>query len=153
MGDFAQRIGYLRQVVGAGNLEARVTVNQVYAKYQHEGLDLKHPRGGRAKYLGGPVLEHQRRWMQLVADKILVDGGRSGMIEVGKLLVNEVYLNAPVEFNDLKNSGACTVTHEGRVIYRQLPNVPRLTEAQLRAKDALRNAINPHHWYGRRPRA
>lgn len=137
-GDFGDRMRELRARVGNGDLVGKVEVNQVYAKYQHEGLDLRHPRGGRAKYLGAPLLENLDQYLQKVADSVLEDGGDSGMIESMQALSNQVYLNAPLEFNNLKNSGHPSVTSDGHVIYDEPPAVERLTEEQLKALNRTR---------------
>lgn len=137
-GGFAERMQELADRVGNGNLEVTVTVDQVYAKYQHEGLDLRHPRGGRAKYLAGPLMESADSNLSNIADSILEDGGVRGAIDTAQHLINDVYLNAPVEFNDLKNSGSGRVTSDGHEVYSQPANVPRLTEEELKAKNRLR---------------
>jgi hypothetical protein len=140
MGDFQERIAEL-QAMTVGDLVGKVEVDQVYAKYQHERLDLKHPRGGRAKYLSGPLMENAPGYLQSVADGVLEDGGVEAMTGSMQLLSNEVFLNAPVELNDLRNSGHPSVTSDGVVVHDEAPNVTRLTEAQLRAKGRLRRLL------------
>ena len=39
-------------------VRAVISFNTAYAAYQHERTDLEHPRGGKAKYLEGPLTEH-----------------------------------------------------------------------------------------------
>lgn len=41
-----------------------------YALYQHERTDLKHPKGGQAKYLEEPFLEEVGTWPNTFADRI-----------------------------------------------------------------------------------
>lgn len=137
MGSFQDRIDELI-AMAEGDLKGNVTVDQVYAKYQHERLDLKHPRGGKARYLADPLYQNASSYLQNIADSVLEDGGVRGMTESMQRLSNEVYLNAPVEFNDLKNSGHPSVTSNGVTVYDSPPNVPRLTEEELRAKGRLR---------------
>lgn len=53
-----------------------------------------------------------------------------------------VYDHAPVEFGDLRESGHPTVTDEGHTTYDRPPLVPRLSEAELREKNQLRDVFD-----------
>ena len=79
MGDFAQRMELLSRQVGNGFCVGKVIVDQVYAKYQHEDLALRHPRGGTAKYLTIPLFRNRWAYLQEVAKTCLDDGGVRGM--------------------------------------------------------------------------
>jgi hypothetical protein len=136
--EFAERIQELIDRTPS-RIQGTVVVDQVYAQYQHEGLDLKHPNGGRAKYLGGPLMEKHLSYMQDLADSVLEGQMPGAMIQTMEdLSTKGVYDNAPVEFADLKASGHPIVETDGGVIYDRPPMVHRLTEEELRAKGELR---------------
>jgi hypothetical protein len=135
-GDFTQRIDELRHRVGSGRLEGKVTVDQVYARYQHEGLELGHPRGGMARYLSQPLLDNHSEYLQTYADRVFndEDGGRSAFVEAMENLAEEggVATFAPVEFSNLRASGHPEV-HDGEdVVYDRPPRQARLTEEEIR---------------------
>lgn len=136
---FAERIAELRKTVGAPEtLRGQVTVDQVYAHYQHEHLEFHHPRGGRALYLQAPLYDHFRDYLEAISRTVLQDGGRREMIRSMEHLSDEVETNAPREFGDLMRSGHPEVKQGERVIYDRDPKQHRLTEAELRIKDRLR---------------
>jgi hypothetical protein len=137
---FDQRMSDLAERVGDGALTGTVEVDQVYARYQHEGLDLKHPGGGRAKYLEQPLYDRHRDYLQRLADDVLGAGFLTdAMVDNMESLSLEVYDNAPWEFHDLRASGHPKVTSGGMVLYDRPPNVHRLTGPELRAKSHLRS--------------
>jgi bacteriophage HK97-gp10 putative tail-component len=55
------------KVEGPGHVDYEVSFNTPYAAYQHEHLKLKHPMGGKAKYLEHPLQELAGRYEALVA--------------------------------------------------------------------------------------
>lgn len=79
MGDFGARMDELSRKVGEGFCVGKVIVDQVYAKYQHEDLSLKHPRGGQARYLAHPLFLNRYAYLSEVASTCLDDGGIRGM--------------------------------------------------------------------------
>ena len=135
---FDERMAELAESVGEGVLRGSVEVDQVYARYQHEGLDLRHPQGGQAKYLESPLYEKHRDYYQRLAEHVLDGGLSQAMIENVESLSLEVYDKAPFEFGDLKASGHPTVTRDGAILYDRAPMQARLTDQQLRAKHKLR---------------
>ena len=138
---FFERIDELADRVGDGHLVGKVEVDQVYARYQHEGADLKHPRGGKWHYLTDPLLSGATATMETVARATLEpDGPKTGMEHVVNGLVRDVHEQAPVEFNDLRRSGHATVIDNGEIVYDRPPEVERLTDEQLREKNDLRRA-------------
>lgn len=138
--DFGARIDDLiAQLDGGEDLTGHVEFDQVYAQYQHEGLELKHPRGGQAKYLEAPLFAKAPEIMQRVADSFLHDGGREGMSDAMENLADEAERLAPVEFHDLRDSGHPYVTVGDAKVYDRPPVVPRLTEDELKAKNRLRD--------------
>lgn len=120
-------------------LRGQVTVDQIYAHYQHEHLEFRHPRGGRALYLQAPLYEHYRDYLQDYADNVLRDGGQDAMKRSMEHLSDEVETNAPREFGDLLRSGHPEVQLGERSIYDRPPKQHRLTEYELRAKARLRH--------------
>lgn len=126
-----------------GRIKATVTVDQPYAQDQHETLYYRHPRGGRAKYLEAPLFENHRTWMQNFANRLLrarKDATELWAEECGVPLKNAVAKNAPVEFGDLKMSAGLVVREGSSVVRSDPPAQSRLTEAELDAKDYMRNA-------------
>lgn len=131
---FKQRMQLLSRQVGDGHLTGHVVVDQVYAKYQHEGLDLKHPRGGHALYLTEPLFTNRNDYFEDLARTALDDGGKSGMISAMEHLAGEVADQAPVLWGDLRRSGHPFVDDNGVRMYDRAPLARRLTEEELRAK-------------------
>lgn len=140
-GTFGAQITKLREQVGHGTIEGKVTVNQIYAHYQHEHPEFHHPRGGGAFYLRDPLFEHgPNAFMRTIAEKALhPDGPADAMKDNMERLSWEVFLRAPWEFGDLKASGNPSVRVNGRKVYDRLPNVRRLSKGDLRIKSHLRS--------------
>jgi len=135
MGDFAERIDELMEKVGTGDLVGKVEVSQLYAQYQHEGLDFHHPRGGQALYLQQPLMSHADEYMQKIASGILDDGGKRAMEECVENLAEEggVASHAPILWANLRASGHPSVSEDGVTTYDRPPRQHRLTEEELRA--------------------
>jgi hypothetical protein len=135
-GDFAAKMDELAERVGSGKLIGDVVVDQIYAKYQHESLDLRHPRGGQAKYLSQPLLDNRDDYLRRIARTVLDDGGVEGMRSSMEDLAGEggVSSRAPVLWGDLRRSGAPSVTSDGTEVYARPPHARRLSEQELRDK-------------------
>lgn len=153
---FAAGIAALqRDMGGGGTITAQLVVDQVYSRYQHERLDLRHPRGGQAKYLEEPLLASADHYMQRIARDLITEGGselQSAMIDIAEDMSQLVEDHAPREWHDLMYSGAPSVTEtrlkassvlgagsefytrEGHTLYSRPPKVRRLTEEELRQK-------------------
>jgi hypothetical protein len=142
-GTFADRIDVLKAMVGTGDLVGKVVVDQVYARYQHEGLDLRHPRGGQALYLSQPLLENHSRYLQAYADRLLEDGGVGAMVESMENLAEDggVAVRAPVLYANLRASGRPSVVSDGRTVYDRPPRQHRLSEEELRALYRLHHPV------------
>lgn len=137
-GDFEARMDELLDMVGDGDLEGSVVVDQVYAKYQHERMDLRHPNGGQAKYLGGPLLENYRAYFERLAQNVL-HGSLNGAMERNvEELSKEVFDKAPRDFWDLRESAHPSVLNDGVPVYDRAPVVHRLTPGELRVKARLK---------------
>ena len=141
-GTFAERCDELRASTGCneGHLTGQVIVDQVYAHYQHEHLEFRHPRGGMALYLTTPLMVNFPRYFAAVAREYLADGGHRAMEHSMEDLAEDggVATFAPVEFDDLRRSGHPQVWVGQRLIYDRQPRQHRLTEQELRIKARLR---------------
>lgn len=152
-GMFAERIAELRRRTDLGStLHGSVTVDQVYAHYQHEHLEFRHPRGGHAMFLSAPLYTHYREYIEAVARSWLDDGGKRAMERSMEHLSDQVEIEAPVEFWDLRRSGHPEVHVGQRLVYDRHPKQRRLTEPELRAKNRLRwdslpDAIKGYIWW------
>jgi hypothetical protein len=135
METFSARIAELRRMTGApARLRGQVTVDQVYAHYQHEHLEFRHPRGGRARFLQAPLFEHYSEYLADYARRVLDDGGQRSMEHSMEHLSDRVEFEAPREWGDLMRSGHPEVHEGSRTVYDRQPKVHRLSEAELRAK-------------------
>lgn len=84
-----------------------------------------------------PLFDHYRDYLQDYASTVLDDGGRGAFRRSMEHLSEQLKVHAPILFNHLRRSGHPTVTLDGAVIYDRAPEVPRLTEAQLKAQSRL----------------
>jgi hypothetical protein len=132
---FGDRLDDLKAMIGSGDLIGKVEVSQVYAKYQHEGLDFVHPRGGEALYLGQPLLDNHSRYLQAYADRLLEDGGEQAFVDSMEDLAEDggVATRAPVLYSNLRASGHPSVTSDGVTVYDREPRQHRLSEEELKA--------------------
>ena len=118
-------------------------------RHQHEGLDLRHERGGQAKYLEQPLYDRINNYMQRLADSVAVGHDLdAAMTDNMEDLSGQVEKLAPIEFGPLHWSGHPIVTSAGETVYDRAPITPRLTEAELLAESRARGG----HPYGRRGR-
>jgi hypothetical protein len=126
---------------GGPAVKATVTVDQPYAQDQHETMFYRHPRGGKAKYLEEPLFSGYYEWIQRFADNLLDEDTTAEREwgKVGRSLKNEVPLNAPVEFNDLRQSASLLVKAGATVVVNEPAIQGRLSEAELDAKDHMRH--------------
>lgn len=138
-GDFGERMDELADRVGDGKLTGSVVVDQVYAQYQHERMDLRHPNGGQAKFLGGPVLQNARRYVGKLADNVLYGNLSAAMTDVVEDLSKEVFNKAPRDFWDLRESAHPTVVNDGMPVYDRAPTVHRLSPGALKVKARLKS--------------
>lgn len=139
MPEFAERIQELIDRTPS-HLHGTVIVDQAYAQIQHESMQFHHPRGGRAKYLGGPLIEKYQEYISNLAEGLLPGQLPAAMIRnMENLSTAGVFENAPVEFADLKASGHPIVESDGMKIYDREPMVHRLSEEELRIKARLRD--------------
>jgi hypothetical protein len=134
-GTFAERVKELKRQTGAPEkLEMTCTVDQVYAHYQHEHMELRHPRGGTAKFLEQPLYDHYREYLTEYGRNVLRDGGQRSLGESADHLSDQVEMRAPREWGDLMRSGHPHVEQGERTLHDRPPKVRRLSEGELRAK-------------------
>jgi hypothetical protein len=147
--EFATRIDVLRRQVRSGErLRGSVVIDQVYAHYQHERLDLRHPRGGGPMYLTRPLFEHYGDYLASIARTYLDDGGQREMARCMEHLSDAAELSAPWEFGDLIHSGHPQVHVGHELVYDRPPKRHRLTEAELRRKARWRWDLLPDRLKG-----
>lgn len=126
--------GKLRELVGKGKLVGKLRVDQVYAKYQHERMDLKHPHGGYPKYLWLALTIGKEAMLERLAKSVLETGPAEGMKRAMEDQDNRLHRYAPVDFNNLRNSGNPQVWDNGAKVYDRPARQPRMTEEQLKAE-------------------
>jgi len=130
-GTFLARTEQLLKKHEGGKLRGEVVVDQVYARYQHENLALKHTSGGKAKYLWDPVLEDADETLRQLAVRTLRGNPDVAMIRATERWSRGVAKQAPIDYNRLKTSSHPRVKKGGRLIYDRPPITPRVSEAQL----------------------
>jgi hypothetical protein len=116
----------LAEQVGDGPLVGRYVVNQRYAAYQHVHEGLNHPRGGGPNYVSAPLKARHKAWYRRIAGGLLSGQAPARMAEAMEDLDQQVTRLAPVDLNNLRQSGAVTVLSGGRPVYSRPPRVPRL---------------------------
>jgi len=139
--DFQERMAHLSDEVGHGKLVGRVECDQVYAKYQHERTDLKHPNGGTHHYLSGPLFENVHKYMSDLAASVVVSVGSELPYQMERTMEDlawKAQKRAPIEWGDLANSMHPSVTSRGQVIYDRPPYQRRLSSEELREKHRWR---------------
>jgi hypothetical protein len=139
MGSFSENMDELIAAT-EHDLVGSLTVDQVYAHYQEVGDSFNHPQGGIARALATGILTKHPDYLHKLAGAVL--DGRDAMVqamaECMEDLNREYYELAPREFHDLRASGSPEVLEGDEQVYHRPPNVPRLTEADLQAKQQLK---------------
>lgn len=146
-GTFRRRIDELINATGEGKLVGAVTVSQIYAHYQWAHPEFNHPDGGEAFYLD--LYRHLNDYMaRLARSAITAEGSdiEEVMAECMEHLSDDVFIRAPWEFGDLRNSGHPTVKSDGELIYDRPPRAARQTEQELEEKARLRNQFDPDRY-------
>lgn len=133
-GNWRERLDQLERNVGHGVLEGGYNVNQRYAADQHVKQHYNHPRGGGPDYVSIPVERRHKEWFRGIADGLLDGNAPARMVDAMDDLDAQVRVLAPLDENDLRRSGAYTVTDGGQVHADRPAEQPRLTEQQLAAK-------------------
>lgn len=127
--EFIRRTMHLDREVGDGEIVAGCLVDQPYAQRQHETMSYQHPRGGRAKYLGGPLLEQAFDTVEEIARNVITEEGsdlKGAMKDFADKMADEyVAIEAPVWKTPLRNSGEPWVKDGGMETYRRPSRAPR----------------------------
>lgn len=118
--------------VGDGHLVGKLVVDQVYAKYHHERLDLHHPRGGGPKYLERPLFANYQDYLSRLTTAILDGDPEETMAHCMESLNGSMSAAAPIEFNNLRRSGNPRVYSNGSKVYDREAQQPRLNREELR---------------------
>ena len=136
MSQVSDRLDQLAKRMGLadGRLSGSVTVDQLYAHFQHEHPEFHHPRGGKAFYLQAPLFERYRHYLDDVARTMLDDGGREAMGRAMEDLSAQVEVHAPREWGDLHRSGHPQVHLGQRTVYDRAPHAVRVPAEVLRAR-------------------
>lgn len=140
-GTFNERILELQRRVGQGKITAEVRVDQIYAQYQHQRLDLRHPRGGGPMYLTNAIMANQAKYYKQIADVVLNKPLVPVVIRIANNLSRESQKRTPIFLADLRKSHQPIVKESGRVVYRG-PARRRLNKTELRAKARLYSRLN-----------
>lgn len=125
-GSFDERIKYLEEVVGEGNITSGVDVDQPYAQDQHE-TPYRH-RIGQMKYLGEPLLANAGELMGIIAHNVLTEDGSNladGMQQVADRMAGFVEDNAPKDTGRLRESASPYVMDGLLETYRRPAIAPR----------------------------
>lgn len=138
---FAEGVDELKNMVGSGTLEGKISVNQVYAHWIDDGVSphgkpaiaFDHPRGGEAMYLSGPVRYRRGEVFQRWANSILRGRLIPETVDILRSFKDDVSLNAPREFDILRNSTALRLTDDNEPIFDLPALIPRLSETEIKA--------------------
>lgn len=132
-GTFVTRgVPYLLDAVGRAHLIGKVTVDQVYAKYQHERLDLRHPRGGRAKYLESALHDYYSVYLRQLAGHVFDGELEENMARCMRALAGSGSRRAPIEVSNLRRSFSVEVESNSQIVYRLPASRRRMTEEELK---------------------
>lgn len=129
-GSFDERMQFLSEQVGTGNITAGCTVDQPYAQNQHENHTFSH-KVGRANYLGGPLLENASSYVDGLARAAITSDGsriRGEMEDIAEGMAKAVLSNAPrdPDVGDmLANSANPWVEDKGIRIFDRPAKAPR----------------------------
>ncbi len=138
---FAQGIDELKNLVGDGILGGEIKVDQVYAHYQDSGkgphgtpaIAFEHPRGGQAMYLSGPMRYRRGEVIQRWANNVLSGRLVPETIDILHSFGDDVQLNAPREFDILRNSASLALKDDGATVFVLPALIPRLSETEIKA--------------------
>lgn len=119
--EFDGRIAELQRRVGSGKLRGSIVRDLPYAQYQHERLDLNHPRGGGPKYQESALYDGHAAALQRVADSILSGDPEQAMASAMRTINTEAAARAPKETGELAAAGHVSVSSGGRMVVDEPP--------------------------------
>lgn len=131
---YRQRLDQLARNVGDGTLTGRYWVDQRYAAYQHVHKHLRHPRGGGPGYVSSPLLARHGAWYRGIAAGFLHGHAVVRMAQSLEDLDRQVTALAPVDLNNLRQSGSIAVLANGRPVYVRRAFVARLPDTNRRRR-------------------
>lgn len=132
-GTWRQRLDELARNVGDGDLVGQYKVDQRYAAYQHVHR-LRHPRGGQKDYVSDPLKARNSSWYRGIARVFLHGGAELAMAQALEDLDRQVGVLAPVDLNNLRQSGSITVLSAGRPVYVRPARIARLPDKPRRRR-------------------
>lgn len=139
--EFLRGLDRVDAAVGRGTLTLSITVDQRYAKKQHQDPTLRHPEGGKAFYLRDPLFELAPQMVEEMADRAITRDGsdlRGAAVDMVQVWAHAVRLESPHWWGDLANSGHPVVTDDDTVVYERQPKARRLTDEEIRLKNRWR---------------
>lgn len=77
-------------------------------------------------------------YLQTIADQVLSGGVDEAMADVMEKFANDSGVACPKELTLLAHSDHPTVTSNGALVYDRAPEVPRLSEQELRSLHSVR---------------
>lgn len=148
---FSEGVDELQRMVGAGVLAGEVSVNQAYSRYQDgvggahgprgkPSFAFDHPRGGQAMFLSGPIRYRRSEVFQRWANAVLRGRLVHETIDILHSFKDDVSLNAPREFDILRNSTALKLSDDGAPVFDLPALIPRLSDAELKV---IRKSVSP----------
>lgn len=134
MGTFGARMNELANQVGRGKITAKVTVDQIYARRQHQTADYAHPGGGEAFFLRNALMSTYSEALQRVAMTLFNGNIQREFIDYAERLDSARQDRTPIELGNLRGSGRAEVLVGGAYIYRRPARVGRLSRRELNAR-------------------
>jgi hypothetical protein len=131
-GTFDARIAELQAQVGSGRLTGSVERDQAYAQVQHEDGSLRH-KNGQWKYQETALMGGHEGYLRDLADAVLHGDLEHAMGETMERFDNDSAALTPKDTTILARSGRATVRSRGNVVWEKAPQVPRLSDAELRS--------------------
>lgn len=155
---FSEGVDELKALAGPGVLEGRISVNQVYARYQDSGFGPRgkpaalfdHPRGGQAGYLSGQMKERREEVFSAWARNVLRGTLVPETIRLLRSFSDQVFLRAPREFDILRNSTSLKLTSHGEPLFFEPALMTRLSESEIKAIRAANARTLVHGNFRRR---
>jgi hypothetical protein len=142
-GTFIRRTEKLQERIGSGKVQAGVRVDQIYAQYQHERMDLKHYGIGGPKFLSTALMQNHVKWLEQIGRHLYSPLGVNHWMErIAINMASESKRRTPMFLSDLRKSHEARVKEHGRFIYRDGTVRPRLHKSELRAKARLWNQMH-----------
>lgn len=135
-GTFQEKTARWMDNPGGGRLVGKITIDQVYARYQHERR-LHHPRGGGPKFLTRALVGEVNRGMQTLASATLRGDLNIAMTRVTERVVQRAIRDEPKEFGDLAKSATVKTIDRGAIVYERRGE-HRLSEKEIEARRAGR---------------